>query len=399
MFQSTTAYEKIKSLSKRIRVVQGGTSAGKTIAILLYLISAAQTEKGLSISVVAESVPHLKRGAMRDFLNIMQTHHYFEEKRWNRSDSIYTFETGSYIEFFSADDPAKMRGARRDVLFINECNNVSYMAYEQLEVRTRKLVILDFNPVSEFWVHEEVMPHMDHDFIKLTYLDNESLEQSIIDSIESRRHNTNWWRVFGLGEIGFNEGQVYQNWKAIDEVPNDARLLRYGLDFGYTNDPSAIVAIYKWNNAFVLDELLYATGQSNKEVANVIRQAESLDPVNEMNQFTGQTKILTIADSAEPKSIDEIKRYGVKIMGATKGKDSVNHGIQIVQDQEIYATKRSLNLWKEQRNYLWKVDRDGKSLNVPEDQFNHLMDAKRYAITDILRRREIRVFANKPSGF
>jgi len=398
MFQQTTALTKIASLNKRLRVIQGGTSAGKTIAILLYLINLAQTEK-VSISIVSESVPHLKRGAMRDFLNIMQTHGYYKATSHNKTDMIYTFETGAYIEFFSADDPAKMRGARRDVLFINECNNVSFESFNQLEVRTKRLVILDFNPVSEFWVHEQVMPHMDHDFLKITYLDNEALDAQIVASIESRKHNESWWRVYGLGEIGFNEGQVYKNWMPIESVPEEARLERHGLDFGYTNDPTGIVNVYKWNNALILDEVAYASGLENKPIANLIRMDEGLDPVDDQNKFTGETKVLTIADSSEPKSIAEIKRLGVKITGAVKGQGSVNYGIQKVQAQTIYVTKSSLNIWKEQRNYLWKVDRDGKSLNIPEDDFNHLMDAARYAIVELLTRRKVRAFSNKPSGF
>lgn len=336
---------------------------------------------------------------MRDFMNIMRVHHYWDEGSWARSDKIYTFGNGSYIEFFSADDPAKLRGGRRDVLFMNESNNVSYEAFLQLEVRTKNLIILDFNPVAEFWVHEQVMPHTDHDFLILTYRDNEALDPNIIASIESKKHNTNWWQVYGLGQIGFNEGQIYKDWEIIDEVPSEARLMRHTMDFGYTNDPSAAVDIYTWNNAFILDEILYATNQSNRQLANAIRLSENLEPVDDANQFKGDTKILTIADSAEPKSIDEIRRYGLRIIGSARGQGSVNFGMQIVQSEKIYVTKRSLNIIKEQRNYLWKVDRDGRSLNVPEDVFNHAMDAVRYGITDLKARREIRTFAKKPSGF
>lgn len=376
MYRPTTALRKILKLNRRLQVVQGGTSASKTISILLKLINMAQTET-VSISVVSESLPHIKRGARKDFLNIMQTHRYFDEARWNRTDNIYTFETGSTIEFFGADSPDKVRGPRRDVLFINECNNVPYGVFDQLEVRTRKLIILDFNPVGEFWVHTEVIPHREHDFLKLTYLDNEALDPAIVQSIESRKHNENWWRVYGLGEIGVNEGQVFTNWRIIDQIPKDAELVRYGLDFGYTNDPSALVAIYRLDGSYIWHECLYRKGMSNKQIADVI---------------AGLPPALVIADSAEPKSIDELNSYlgQGRVLGATKGPGSVNQRIQLVQDHAIQVTKASTNIIKEQRNYLWKTDRDGKALNVPEDIFNHAMDAGGYAMADLLMRKQTR---------
>lgn len=369
-YQATTALHKILKLNRRLQIVQGGTSASKTISILLKLIDLAQREK-VSISVVSESLPHIKRGARKDFLNIMQEHRYFDESRWNRTDNIYTFETGSTLEFFGADSPDKVRGPRRDVLFINECNNVPYGVFDQLEVRTKRLIILDFNPVGEFWVHTEVIPHREHDFVKLTYKDNEALDPAIVQSIESRKHNENWWRVYGLGEIGVNEGQVYTNWRIIDRVPDDAELVRYGLDFGYTNDPSALVAVYRYNAGYIWQECLYRKGMSNKQLADVI---------------AGLPKALVVADSAEPKSIAELNSYlvGGSVIGATKGPGSLNQRIQLVQDHEIMVDKASTNLIKEQRNYLWKTDRDGKALNVPEDIFNHGMDAGGYAMADLL---------------
>lgn len=385
IYQQTTALRKIAQLNKRIRIIQGGTSASKTISILQLLIDLAQSYNDLTITVGAESIPHLKKGALRDFLSIMQGHKYYNEAQFNRTDSIYTFVTGSIIEFFGvAENPGKARGPRRDVLFLNECNNIPYVVFEQMEVRTRQLVILDYNPVAEFWVHTEVIPHMEHDFVQLTYKDNEALEDSIIRSIESRKHNLNWWKVYGLGEIGVKEGQIYEGWEHIPTIPPEARLERYGLDFGYTNDPTALIAVYTWNNAYIWHELLYKPGLSNKEIANIIRKAEGLEPVKADGTYTGRTQTLTVADSAEPKSIDEIKSYGVRITGATKGQGSVNYGIQVVQDEEIMVTESSTNIIKEQRNYLWKIDKNGENLNVPEDQFNHAMDAGRYAQTDIV---------------
>lgn len=374
MYQLTTALTKIvqtrtKPDKKRGLVVQGGTSAGKTIAILMYLIERAQLD-GLQISVVAESLPHLKRGAMRDFLNIMKTHKYYRESHHNKTDFLYQFGDG-YIEFFGGDDPTKLRGPRRDILFINEANNMPMSTFEQLEVRTRDEWIIDFNPVSEFWAHTDVIGKMECDFIILTYKDNEALEPSIIKSIESRKHNKNWWKVYGEGQIGVKEGQVYEGWKVIDAVPDDARLQRRWIDFGYTNDPTAIGDWHKWNDAVVLDEQLYRTGMTNQEIAKF------------MKTLPDYQEVLAIADSAEPKSIEELKLAGVLVQPAVKGPGSVNFGIQGVQDLEVYVTKRSVNILKEQRNYLWKLDRDGKPLNVPEDIFNHHMDGIRYVAGDL----------------
>jgi len=366
LYKKTQATTKINNLKKRIRAVQGGTSASKTISILLYLIGAAQSDKTPTLtSVVSESFPHLKRGAIRDFLSIMETHHYYNDSKWNRTDYIYTFETGSKIEFFSADQPDKVRGPRRDRLFINEANNIPYFAFDQLEVRTKSIVFLDWNPVAEFWFYSEVINRDDTEHITLTYKDNEALDEQIVKSIEQRKNKKNWWKVYGLGELGDVEGKIYNNWKIIDEIPHEARLERRGMDFGYSNDPTAIIDIYKHNDGYILNEQCYQKGLSNAKIADLLLSLEN---------------VLTIADSAEPKSIDEIAEHGVMILPCTKGQGSVNQGIDNVQDQQISVTKRSLNIIKEYRNYLWKVDDNGKVLNVAEDAFNHCMDAIRYGL-------------------
>lgn len=369
-FKVTRAVSKIMEMRRRTKIVQGGSSAGKTIAILLILIDRAQSEKNKVFSVVSETMPHLKRGAIRDFLAIMESHRYFKEANWNRTDFIYTFETGTRIEFFSADSSDKVRGPRRDDLFINEANNVSYETFTQLAIRTKGSIYIDFNPVSEFWVHTEVIPKSEHDFIILTYQDNDALPEEIVKEIESRRDNKHFWRVYGEGLIGEAEGRIYREWQEIDEIPHAARLERYGLDFGYSVDPTAIVAVYKYNGAYILDETCYQKGLSNKQIADTL---------------LNQQQELVIADSAEPKSIDEIKGYGVHILAAEKGKDSVNNGIQLVQGQRISVTKRSTNLLKEYRNYMWLRDKNGAWVQEPIPIWNHAMDAVRYAISSLIR--------------
>lgn len=372
MYLITSATKKIKNLSKRIKIVQGGTSASKTISILIILIDRAQRkhkEKELT-SVVSESIPHLKRGAIRDFKNIMQAQSYWKDENWNATDSIYTFETGNQIEFFSTDNADKLRGARRDWLFINEANNVLFEAFEQLEVRTKKGIYLDYNPTNEFWALTEVKDKRDDvDFVILTYKDNEALDEAIIKSIEQRRNRKGWWQVYGEGQLGEVEGKIYKDWEIIDTIPQFARLERRGLDFGYSNDPTALVDIYYYNGGYIVDELLYQKGMSNKQIADTILNTE--------------TSALVIADSAEPKSIDEIRLYGINILPTIKGAGSVNTGISFVQNQKIYITKRSINTIKEYRNYMWKVDKDGRILNVAEDMWNHSMDAIRYALASV----------------
>lgn len=370
----TTATDKIFALRKRIRGVSGGTSASKTISILLWLIQRCQQNKNEVWSVVSETFPHLKRGAIRDFLNIMEEHHYYKEANWNKTDYIYTFETGSKLEFFSADQPAKVRGPRRTGLFINEANNINYETYTQLEVRTEKIIWLDWNPVVEFWWYTEVVPHQDVDFLTLTYKDNEALAPEIVKAIEGRQYNKAWWRVYGLGELGVVEGRIYKDWLLIDDIPHEARLDRRGLDFGYSNDPTALVSVYYYNGGYIFDENIYQKGLSNKQIADTI--------IN-----LGKQETLVVADSAEPKSIDEIRMYGVNIQPTTKGKDSVRQGIQFVQDQQISVTKRSQNLIKEYNSYLWEEDKDGHITNEPSPVWNHCMDAIRYAF-DGMRRDE-----------
>lgn len=386
-YSLTTSTRKVMGMKKRIRAVQGGTSASKTVSILLYLIALAQSDKKPTLtSIVSESFPHLRRGAMRDFLQIMKEHNYYDDKLWDRTNYAYHFETGSTIEFFSADQPGKVRGPRRDRLFINEANNVPYETFDQLEVRTKDFIYLDWNPTNQFWYYDQVENRTDVDHIILTYKDNEALSKEIIDSIEQRKNRKGWWQVYGEGQLGEVEGKIYRGWEVLEDIPRFARLERRGLDFGYTNDPSSVVDIYRYDGGFIWDEVLFAKGMSNKRIADTILEQE--------------VQCLVIADSAEPKSIDEIKSYGVNIMGADKGKvegkGSVSYGIQLIQDQQMAVTKRSINIIKEYRNYLWKTDKDGKILNIPEHDFSHSMDAGRYGMVSLISTPKVKMIASAP---
>jgi len=368
MLQRTTAINKILALKKRIKIIQGGTSAGKTFGILPILIHKACATAGLEISVVAESHPHLRRGALKDFLKIMKSTNRYVDQRFNKSRSQYTFSNGSFIEFFSADDSSKLRGARRDMLYINECNSITFDSYNELSIRTKKEVYLDYNPANEFWVHTELKEDPDADFIILTYKDNEGLDEGIVQQIEKNRlkgqtsaYWRNWWTVYGEGKVGQLQGAIFTNYKQIDTIPDEARLIGIGLDFGYSADPTAIIAVYKYNDQRILDEMTYQTGLLNSDIAKILPK-----------------DVPVYADSAEPKSIADIQRYGITIKGVTKGKDSINYGIDVMQRQSYLVTSQSTNLIKELRSYCWDKDKGGKMLNKPIDNFNHSLDAVRY---------------------
>lgn len=367
-FIYTTALSKIRKLKKRIKVIPGGTSSSKTYSIIPILADRAIKTPNISISVVSESIPHLRRGAIKDFLTIMKSLGRYKDECWNRTMLTYTFSNGSYIEFFSADVEGRVRGPRRNILFINEANNISFDTYFQLAIRTSHDIFMDFNPSSEFWAYTELKDDPDAEWLTLTYKDNEALSQSIINEIEKAREKgktssywANWYKVYGLGQLGSLEGVVFNNWKVIDQMPKEAKLLGFGLDFGYTNDPTAVVAIYECNGQRILDEIIYRTGMVNGDIAAILPKG----PV-------------VYADSAEPKSIEEIRRTGVYIKPVTKGADSVNFGIQTIQDHDYLVTSRSTNLIKELRSYCWDTDKTGKRLNKPIDKFNHAIDAWRY---------------------
>jgi phage terminase large subunit len=379
----TTTAIKIDGFRKRIRIVQGGSSAGKTFAILSLLYSyAANPECGpLEISVVSESIPHLRRGALKDFLKMLNMTGLYQEELYNRTLLRYDFPHGSYIEFFSADQSDKMRGARRDVLFVNEANNIAWEAYHQLAIRTRTAIYIDYNPVREFWAHTELMHDPDAEFLLVTYKDNQALDPAIIREIEKAKTKAetsaywaNWWKVYGLGQVGTLQGAIYEDFEVVEGIDvSKAKFVALGLDWGFSNDPTALVAIYRQGDCLLVQELLYATGLTNQDIANKLRSL-------------GITKSWEIvADSAEPKSIEEIYRLGFNIKPAEKGPDSVRNGIDILKRYRLQVTKDSTNLIKELRSYTWATDKEGKNTGVPIDSFNHACDAMRYVALNKLR--------------
>lgn len=373
-FIRTTAINKILKLKRFVRGVQGGTSAGKTYAILPILVDIAAKTPFSEISVVAESIPHLKRGAMKDFKKIMfETGRWFED-RWNATDFKYTFANGSQIEFFSADNDAKLRGARRDWLYMNESNNMTFHAYTELASRTKKGVYLDWNPTNPFWFHDELINDSDVDFLIINYTDNEACPESALNFILKAKEKaengsafwTNWFRVYGLGEIGSLDGVVFNNWQQCDSIPKEAEFIAYGLDWGFTNDPTALIEAHRHDGIIYVNELLYQTKLTNSEI------------VMRLKQYGVNSSQCIVADSAEPKSIQDLSNAGFYMEAARKGPDSVKASIDRLQQYDIRVTKSSLNLVKELRQYRWAKDREGRSLNAPEDIMNHAIDALRY---------------------
>lgn len=374
-------YESADAYAQSARVVanKGGTRSSKTYSVVQLLLTISLMSNKY-ISIVSESFPHLRRGVMKDFAEIIDNEGLTEGRdfRFNKSEYKYEFPNGSVVEFFSVDNWGKVKGSRRDILFINECNRISYETYRQLAVRTTETIFLDWNPDAEFWYEENIMNRENTVEIHSTYKDNPHLGEVQIKEIEANRHNEEWWRVYGLGLTGHIEGTIYRPFIQIDELPEARSRMRhcYGLDFGYSNDPTALLDVYIDEAAkkIYVDELIYESGLLNSDIAR--RMAEA-----------GISKTTEIfADAAEPKSVDELGRKVYRYNVKPAYKNDMLSQIQFLQQFEIYVTSRSLNVIKESRQYKWKEDRDGNAVNEPIDAFNHAMDALRYAVFTSLRK-------------
>ena len=304
----------------------------------------------------------------------------FDDNRWNKSNFIYTFDNAE-IEFFPADDPSKMRGGRRDILFINECNNVAYEAFQQLNIRTRLTAFLDWNPVGEFWVYEGILKDKDTCYIHSTYKDAAwVLPQNIINGIEKLKlTDPNGWHIYGMGLLGRVEGLVYPYFEQIDALPEGGQEF-YGLDFGYSNDPTVLTHHVIKGDCLYSQELIYEAGLTNDAISH--RMDEKGVKRNSSEIF---------ADSAEPKSIDEIHKFGFNIKPCPKGADSVEYGHQKVRQYKQFWTKDSLKCIKEQRNFRYIQDKDGKLTDKTTHEWSHGMDSRRYGVIGVLNRVQTRV--------
>ena len=360
----------------------GGTRSGKTFSILqtfiLALIEEVNQERIPTInSVVSESMPHLQRGAIRDFKQIMEAEGLWEDARWNETLHTYTWGNGSVLEFFSVDNAGKVHGSARDRLFINECQNIPYEIARQLFVRTRGQIVLDYNPTHSFWLNEIIESRHNCITLHSTYKDNEFLTQEQVAEIESNRNDSNWWQVYGEGKIGTLEGLIYQ-FSLCDDLPAKTEMDHLveiqGMDFGFTNDPTARVQVVADPRKKILwvRQRCYRTHMQNRHIIEDLQE----DGVSRRTEI--------YADCAEPKSIADIQEAGFNVIPCDKDapvrSDKLKFQLQWMQGWELHVTKDSIDLIRELRNYVWAKDRDGNSLNEPIDKFNHLLDALRYAV-------------------
>jgi len=353
---------------KRRVLNEGGTASSKTWSILQLLVTIAQYSKSrLLISIVSESLPHLKRGAIRDFFRVLDES-ADNNPRYNKTEQTYNFGN-SIIEFFGADEADKVRGPRRDILFINEGNNVPWETARGLDIRTRLFTIVDWNPVSEFWAHEYWVNDPVSAYVHSTYLDAiDVLPAEVVTNIESYKDkDPNWWAIYGLGKLGKVEGLVYPFFEQVDELPDGD--VFYGLDFGYSNDPTVLVKNVILDDGLFAQEKIYESGMTNDMIAYRMAELGVRKHYDEI-----------FADSAEPKSIEEIYQHGFNIKGVTKGPGSVEFGHQKVRQYKQYWTKDSIDCIKEQRNFRYIPDKNGKLTDKTTHAFSHGMDARRYGI-------------------
>jgi phage terminase large subunit len=359
---------------KRIVIEQGGTRSGKTYNILLWIIfNYCSKNKGKIITICRKTYPALRATAMRDFIDILRQNNLYDENQHNKSSSEFQLN-GNTIEFISLDKPTKIRGRKRDLLYINEANEITFEDWQQLIFRTTGRIVLDYNPSDEFhFIYDKIKPRDDADFFITTYKNNPFLSPEIISEIERLKDiDDNYWKVYGLGEIGASKSIIFRI-NECNDVPETADLLSYGMDFGFTNDPTTLVGIWKQGDDIYLKEYLHKTGLTNRDIDSYLREFK----IDRKEIF---------ADSAEPKSIEELYRMGWNIKPATKGQGSVNIGIDMMKRYRLNVTKDSINMIKEFKNYKWQEDKNGIILNTPVDMFNHTIDAVRYGLYDKLSR-------------
>lgn len=372
--KTNVVYEHLLDNDKKIIVEQGGTRSGKTYNILLWIIFEYCTKNNNKIiTVCRKSFPSLRATVLRDFIGILQTHNVYSEKFHNKSNSEY-YLFGNLVEFISLDQPQKIRGRKRDLLFINEGNELFFEDWQQLVFRTQERIVLDFNPSDEYhWIYDKVLTRDDCAFFKTTYLDNPFVEDSIREEIERLRDTDDqYWQIYGLGERAASKSTIFK-YSEVNQIPEDATLIAYGMDFGYTNDPSTLVSVYTQGHNLYVKEHLYRTQMTTSDISKFLKEEKLLpNPI--------------YADSAEPRLINELRRMGHNIFPSIKGKDSVNAGIDLLKRYNIHILSNSTNAISEFRNYKWKEDKSGMLTNSPEDKNNHIIDPCRYATYSILSR-------------
>jgi phage terminase large subunit len=363
----TQVFEKNATTTKRIVVNQGGTRSSKTYSILQFLITLALESRGKIYTICRKTLPSLKSTAYKDFFHIIEGLGIYDPDLHSKGNLTY-FLNGNEFEFISVDEPTKIRGRKRNILFMNEANEFHFEDWQQLILRTSERIFIDYNPSDEFhWIYDNVLTRKDCTFIKSTYLDNPFLDNETIKEIERLKElDENYWRVYGLGERGASQQTIFRNYDLIDKIPDNAKQVAYGLDFGFSADPTALIEVFKHDLDLYINEVIYEKGLTNQDIAEKLKL------------YNVERQIEIIADSAEPKSIEEIYRMGFNVKPSRKGADSIKNGIDIMKRYKIKITKNSLNVIKEIRNYKWLQDKNNKILNKPVDAFNHTIDAIRY---------------------
>ena len=352
----------------RICILQGGTRSSKSYSAVQYLITKALEEAGVTISIVRKSFPSLRISTLRDFRSILQSWGIWDENRWYASENTYTFDNNSVIEFLSVQDSERRKGTKRDYLFVDEANELDYEDYFQLSIRTSTQIIIAYNPSfpTNHWIFQQVLTHPEAQRFISTYKDNPFLDERIVEEIERLAETSpSYFKVYGLGQEGIVEGLVFDNIQIIDRIEDEWELLGYGMDFGFTNDPTTLIALYKTKEGIAYHEVLYEKGLLTNEIANLLKGA-----------FEVYGKKEVIADSADPRLIEEIFRYGINIKPALDKKKQI--GIDIMRQHKIFLTKNSKNMIDEFYSYTWMKDKHGQVLNEPVDTNDHTIDACRY---------------------
>lgn len=387
MWKPTTATKKILGLNKRLKAVFGGASAGKTYSIIPILIDRAVKNPGEVITIISDTQRNLRDGAMRDFMSIMRDLDKWDRAAWNSTNSKYTFKNDSVIEFAGADEPDKFRGPRRDRCYVNEANRISFETFVQIDSRTRKEMFLDWNPTSVFWYDEHIKEDVDHDALRLTYVDNEELSPQEVGEFERKKKLSkeslywyNWWQVYGLGLTGQIEGSCIKQYKVVDKVPDGSYLQGIGLDFGKVH-PNAAVAMYKnedlENEQYYFEELVYQSNQDTEDLYNVLKDYDTF----------------IYADYNWPDTLNWLQKMGLtKIRKCKKGPDSIKNGIDLLNELNINVTADSKNLIKEFNTYRYKEDKDGNLMEGKYEGPDHLVDACRYVLTKTMRKKEFRAW-------
>lgn len=374
----TYTFEKLLAafVDPRIRGVasKGGTRSGKTWATLQMLhLLCSNSEKPLIVSCVASTLPVVKRGMQRDFRQMLAAEGVWDESAFNKSEGSYTYPNGCMIEFFGVDNASKVHGPARDILFVNEAQGIPREIFRQLDIRTRKKVIIDFNPVRKFWGETEFVGDR-YVTIHSTYKDNPYLTKEQVGAIEKNKNDANWWRIYGEGETGGVEGNIYPSYEVIDELPETFTGRCIGLDFGFVNDPTAIVDIRFEGWDLYVDLLCYETGLLNSAIADYLTSQ-------------GLNRVVTVCDSAEQKSIVELQQRRIKAIPCVKGRGSISAGIAQVSQFKLHVTKRSVKMLDELDNYKWiKDEATGTYTNEPIDAWNHSLDALRYGVDYLIRK-------------